>query len=1011
MKITTNTNPFVGLRHFNKSEQHLFFGRKKQVKNILTTLSNSGFTAIIGSSGSGKSSLIRSGLIPSIEKGDLIGDGKVWKTGILNPGYDPIGNLTECLFNEGIIDCDSEVTEISKFKEHVSDILRTSKNGINDVLTNFSTDKSANILLIIDQFEEVFKFNKNEDIDSNTTRDSSLFINLLLATLNSKKIYTIFSMRSDFIENCTSFSGLPEALNSGQYIIPKMTDDELREVIIEPIKLINAKISDSLVELLLGEISNKHGQLPILQHGLMRVIDFWQNESNSKGVIDVEHYNAIGGLDKALSNHVNEAYHELNSPKDKLIAELIFKSLADVDSNSKGVRRPCKLSDLAYQLSVSENKIIEIINVFRTPEKSFLIPLIPHDIVGEDLIDISHESLMREWDRLKFWSREERQSSTIYLQLCDSAALHQEGKGSLLTNPELEVTLLWSERAEPNEKWAMRYDKSFVRAMNFLDQSKRNYEFLILQKENTKKSQIKRTKIFSIFISFAFVVSIFLYFKASNSKNKAIIAENNAKSSEKNAIISKQKAVDERVNANFEAEKARNSARIALEALLVAKKSDSSATVAKDIAIKEKKKAFQSAASEKIAAFKAIKSQRRAKKSEIKAKKERENAIDSEKESEKLKNIAESIKEAFLSFRDLDAEKYKSGIDLALSAHKKFSQNSTKKRNTSIYLALNRALVEGKDDRYYEHKYGIKSVVINSKFNKIAIIDAKGDILLNTDDKLRSFRPSDELNLQQNVSCLNFSKDGEYLLIGTKNGTLKVLKPTAKKGIYNTLKFKNEILSVHSSTINGINYMLVLEGNNCHLIRRTKGEINIESSIKIPVHNFKINYVHPDFSKIIISNESEAIIYSLAIEAQKIAVLEVNRIENSNKISTIEMSSNGKYLALGMNNGFINLVTLDKNMNSKSSKTIDLHRSKVSDIKFIINNEESLLISSSYDNTIKMVNILDTSDHISLNGHNRWVQQIGLSSDNRRIISVSEDKTLRNWFIYTNDIVKLLNKN
>jgi WD40 repeat protein len=98
-------------------------------------------------------------------------------------------------------------------------------------------------------------------------------------------------------------------------------------------------------------------------------------------------------------------------------------------------------------------------------------------------------------------------------------------------------------------------------------------------------------------------------------------------------------------------------------------------------------------------------------------------------------------------------------------------------------------------------------------------------------------------------------------------------------------------------------------------------------------------------------------------------------------------------------------------MNENYSKIINVHRSKVSDIKFIINKEESLLITSSYDNTMKIINIRNTTDIVSLKGHKGWIHQIELSADNRRITAVSEDKTVRNWFIYNEDIVKLLNKN
>ena len=343
-----------------------------------------------------------------------------------------------------------------------------------------------------------------------TFKEAAFFVNLLLDTIALKGVYIVLALRSDFLDNCIHFKGLPEALNESQYLVPKMTIDELKLVITRPVKMINASMTPALLETFLNDFSSKEGHLTILQHTLMRVVDFWSKESNCKGPIGVEHYNAIGGLDKALTIHADEAYHELDSLENKLLVELIFKSLTDINLNSRGIRRPCQLSDLAEQLNVTENKIIEIIDVFRVTEKSFLLPSISEDIKGKDLIDISHESLIWDWDRLKFWTKEEVESSKILLNLCNAAELYQKGKGSLLTNPELEIALLWKEKSNPNEKWAFRYDKSFVRAINFLSQSSESYNFQISQKELAQKNKIRKTKIFSIIVSIVFIISLSL---------------------------------------------------------------------------------------------------------------------------------------------------------------------------------------------------------------------------------------------------------------------------------------------------------------------------------------------------------------------------------------------------------------------------------------------------------------------------------------------------------------------
>ena len=1004
MKITTN--PYIGLRPFKENENHLFFGRDKQIKDIIINLKNTGFTAIIGSSGSGKSSLIRSGLIPALKKGTRKGQGEGWKIGIFKPGYDPIGSLAKSLISLGITNYNSKDTKINNSKEHTSSILRSHENGISNVLNDFTKENSENILIIIDQFEEIFSFANNENGHPTRKEDSSLFINLLLDTISDKRIYIALSMRSDYLENCTHFSGLPEALNKGHYLIPRMTREELKLVITKPIEFINAKISPSLLDLLLNHIDDNQDLLPVLQHGLMRVVGYWQLESKSQGIIDVEHYNAIGTLDKALSNHADEAYTELKTEENKIISELIFKSLAEKGPNSKGIRRPCKVIDLAEQLNVSEKKIIEIVDVFRAPGRSFLTPPISQNLTKEDFIDISHESLMRVWGRLKLWLKEEADSSRIYLKLCKEAALYQEGKESLLTNPELEVVLLWKERIKPNERWGMRYDTSFVRGMNFLNQSKENFEFLILQKEIAQKNKIRRTKIFSIVVSFAFIIAMSLGLYSHSLYNEAGVAKEKAEDSEVAAKISERRATKSAKVANNERKKA-------LKATLLAKQSDSAAQSSRDQAIKQKNIATKAAKTAETAKNEAKESANRAKESAISADEQREKAIFAKDRADKLKNVAQSIQEAFQSMNSLDAKNYKKGIDLALKAHKKFTSNSNQKRNSDIYLALNRSLVEGKDFGYYAHAHGIKKVTTNTKLKKTAFIDMKGDCFLNSDENMRSFHKVADINLEENenVSCLSFSSTGEYLILGTKTGELKVLNTKSERAVFNAQISDNEISSIHSATINSINYLFVLEGNKYHLMRLNNGKIKVEDSLELPIQNFTKDYVNASFSKIIIANGSQAIMYSIAIEKQGISILKINEIKTSNKITSIEMSSNGNYLALGMNNGWLRLETLDKNMNSKNSKILKSHKSKVSDLKFIINKEESLLISSSYDNTLNMVNMLKTSDIIVLKGHKGWIHQLTLSSDNKHIISVSEDRSLRKWFIYENDIVTLLNKN
>ena len=160
----------------------------------------------------------------------------------------------------------------------------------------------------------------------------------------------------------------------------------------------------------------------------------------------------------------------------------------------------------------------------------------------------------------------------------------------------------------------------------------------------------------------------------------------------------------------------------------------------------------------------------------------------------------------------------------------------------------------------------------------------------------------------------------------------------------------------------------------------------------------------------VISQNSDAFVYSIDIDQEQIVLSDEDKIETPSLIESIEISSNNKYLALGMKNGYIHLSLLRNQNRYIHFKTVSSHKSAVSSVKFHISNDESLLFSSSYDNKIHVTNIDEVDNYAILNGHQSWIRQIEISNDRKQIISISEDKTLRYWFIDPEDIVKRLNE-
>lgn len=486
-------NPFPGLRAFEEEEEHLFFGRERQVDELLQKLSVNHFLAVIGSSGSGKSSLVKSGLLPSLFRGFLTGAGSSWKIAVMRPGSDPVGNLAAALaeLNEN----EQETEEAGAAKLIFETTLRRSKHGLADAVRETHPGSGENILIVVDQFEELFRFSRYEKESLLHERDSLAFVNLLLeASSNSDlPLYIAITMRSDFVGSCTEFRGLPEAINQGLYLIPRMTREEIRSAITGPVAVGGATISPMLVNRLLNDVGDNPDQLPILQHALMRTWQCWAKERKPETPLDVRHYEQIGTMKQALSQHAEEAYDELASDRLKSICQTMFKALTEKRPDTPGTRRPTSVADLAAICDATEVEIMLVAEVFRSPERSFLVPPQAVALSSSSVIDISHESLMRVWTRLVGWVEEEAESAEIYLALVQASLLYEKEKAGLYRAPELDIALRWQKKNHPNKAWGAKFNSRFSQAIAFLEKSEQKRQERFNEKIRYRKKQRRKT--------------------------------------------------------------------------------------------------------------------------------------------------------------------------------------------------------------------------------------------------------------------------------------------------------------------------------------------------------------------------------------------------------------------------------------------------------------------------------------------------------------------------------------
>ena len=459
------TNPYVGLRPFDVDESLLFFGRNDQTLELLQRLHKHHFVAVVGSSGCGKSSLLRAGLIPSLKAGYLVDDSDSWFISIMKPGQNPLYNLAESILLQLNPQTNSAAVSalVQKIEEEGADVIL-------NLISTIHKEKNTSFFLLVDQFEELFRFSMDQkDI---AKKDEVIdFVNIVLELSQQPVIpfYVVITMRSDFIGDCSQFYGLPEAMNKSQYLVPRLNRVQLKMVIEGPAKLYGGKLDSALTSLLLNELGKVKDELPLLQHALMRIWDY-EEKINKSGALDLEDYSKIGGIEKALSNHADEALKEMSETELK-ITKTIFQALTSIDENGRKIRRPVLLSQLKELTGADEEQILTVIKHFIDDKRSFLMINNVGD-TSDKIIDISHESLIRQWNTLSQWVDEEGKSVANYIQLAVASKLYQLKRRDFLQGTELQISLDWKEKFQPSAVWANRYREGFDDAIEYLNKSK-----------------------------------------------------------------------------------------------------------------------------------------------------------------------------------------------------------------------------------------------------------------------------------------------------------------------------------------------------------------------------------------------------------------------------------------------------------------------------------------------------------------------------------------------------------
>jgi tetratricopeptide (TPR) repeat protein len=424
--------PFQGLQYFDEKDASRFFGREALVAKIVGRLAASRFLTVIGASGSGKSSVVRAGVIPALRRGERLADGSMpptdsgqWDIRILTPSAHPLDALAANLTR------DSE--SVSAMATLRADLVQDS-NSLGLVARRvLAQNDKKHLLLVIDQFEEVFTQCRQDD-------ERRAFIENLLHAIdpaNPQPITILLTLRADFYSQLAFQDHLRELVSQNQEFIGAMNRDELTRAILQPAALGNWKVQEGLVDVILDDLGSEPGALPLLSHALLET---WKRRRGR--VLTVSGYTAAGGVRGAIAQTAETVFRQRLTREQQPIARMIFIKLAEMGEDSLDTRRRATFSELITR-STDTTTIDAVLSILTDARLVTTGTLEPGDT---RVVEVAHEALIREWPTLRDWLNQNREGLILHRQLTeDTNDWIKLGRdpGALYRGVRLKQTLEW----------------------------------------------------------------------------------------------------------------------------------------------------------------------------------------------------------------------------------------------------------------------------------------------------------------------------------------------------------------------------------------------------------------------------------------------------------------------------------------------------------------------------------------------------------------------------------------
>lgn len=504
-------NPYRGLRAFQETEAEDFFGRDALIDELVDAVESKPLVAVVGPSGSGKSSVVRAGLLPRLRS---VGGDEPWFITEMFPGSYPFEELEGALARVAVDRLDG-----------ATDDLRADELGLTRVLKRVLPHDDSRLLLVIDQFEELFSLTAQSEV-------RELFLASLVAAAGDSRgrLHVVLTMRADFFHQPLGYGEFGDLLRAGLVAVSMPTRESLALAISRPARGVGLDLEPGLVNEIVRDVADEPGGLPLMQHALSELFHLRRGRT-----LTMDDYHESGGVLGALTRRADEIYGGLSEAR-RAITQQIFLRLVRADESAEDTRRRVRLSEL-YALGLDRSAVDDVLQDFG---QFRLLSFDRDPITRGPTVEVGHEALIREWALLRGWV-DDRREDLVFERRLEAAT------SEWISSDRANNFLLKEGRLAQFEDFAAGTDVRLTAdESDFLRRSAEDAE------RAAKRATLRRRSLVAVLATFALVASTLAVF--------AVGERNDARDASELAEEQAVRAAEQASLADAEAERANSAA-------------------------------------------------------------------------------------------------------------------------------------------------------------------------------------------------------------------------------------------------------------------------------------------------------------------------------------------------------------------------------------------------------------------------------------------------------------------